>query len=75
MTPTSYSEKMGDFTWGNRFDLGFIDDDSKGWIGTIWHIDGPNEEDIVAHGTHQPVHGRWSPDDAAVHPIGTTTCG
>jgi hypothetical protein len=43
----SLSEKMGDFTWGNRFDLGFIDDNSKGWVATIWHVNGPNEEDVV----------------------------
>ena len=50
---------MGDFTWGNRFDLGFVDDDSKGWIGTIWHIDGPNVEDIVVTERTQPLSDRW----------------
>jgi len=42
-----YSSVIGDFTWGNRIDLGFIDDDSKGWIATIWHVDGPNRKDVV----------------------------
>ena len=41
------SNKMGDFTWGNRFDLGYIDDDGKGWLFTGWHIDGPNENDVL----------------------------
>ena len=40
-----FATNFGDFTWGNRFDLGYIDDDSKGWIATIWHINGPNIED------------------------------
>jgi hypothetical protein len=46
-TLPGYTPKFGDFTWGNRFDLGFIDDDSKGWVATIWHVDGPNVEDII----------------------------
>ncbi len=37
------SETMSDFTSGNRFNIGYMDDDSKGWLATIWHIDGPNE--------------------------------
>lgn len=42
------SNKMGDFTWGNRFDIGFVDeDDHKGWLVTLWHIDGPNENVVV----------------------------
>jgi hypothetical protein len=43
-----YTSRWGDFTWGNRFDLGFVEDDScKGWTATIWHINGPNQEDIL----------------------------
>jgi hypothetical protein len=41
------SDKMGDFTWGNRFDLGYVDDDGKGWLFTGWHIDGPNENNVL----------------------------
>lgn len=41
------SNKMGDFTWGNRFDLGYVDDDGKGWLFTGWHIDGPNENNVL----------------------------
>jgi len=41
------SSKMGDFTWGNRFDIGYVDDEQKGWLFTGWHIDGPNQSDVV----------------------------
>lgn len=41
------SNRMGDFTWGNRFDLGYVDDDNKGWVFTGWHIDGPNANDVL----------------------------
>ena len=41
------STKMTDFTWGNRYDIGYVDDDRKGWILTAWHIDGPNENSVT----------------------------
>ncbi len=63
------SPKMGDFTWGNRFDLGFVDDDSKGWIGTIWHIDGPNEEDIVVAERINRFLADAAPQAVAVQPL------
>ncbi len=31
-TRTTLSNKMGDFTWGNRFEIGYVDDDQKGWV-------------------------------------------
>jgi len=63
-----YSSKFGDFTWGNRFDLGFIDDDSKGWVATIWHVDGPNKEDIlVTERLNRVADG--SPQEEGVFPV------
>jgi hypothetical protein len=38
----------GDFTWGNRFDLGYMSDEDHGWLTTFWHIDGPNYYDEQA---------------------------
>ncbi len=32
----------GDFTWGNRFEFGFVNDVLKGWTATVTRIDGPN---------------------------------
>lgn len=43
----THSDKMGDFTWGNRFEIGYVDDEQKGWLFTGWHIDGPNEDNVV----------------------------
>jgi hypothetical protein len=40
----------GDFTWGNRVELGFIDCDDKGWSIVGWHIDGPNRESEIVNG-------------------------
>ena len=36
-------EQAGDFTWGNRFDIGYMTEDDHGWLFSAWHIDGPNE--------------------------------
>jgi len=33
---------QGDFTWGNRLDMGFMKEDQKGWMMSVMHIDGPN---------------------------------
>ncbi len=33
----------GDFTWGNRLEMGFIDCNDQGWQLVGMHIDGPNE--------------------------------
>lgn len=33
----------GDFTWGNRFELGYMSESNNGgWLMEFWHIDGPN---------------------------------
>ena len=41
------SEFDGDFTWGNRFDFGYMTPERVGWSSTIWHIGGPNEYSTV----------------------------
>ena len=33
----------GDFTWGNRYDFGFMTDEENGWYGSHTHIAGPAE--------------------------------
>ncbi|MFO7902159.1 MAG: BBP7 family outer membrane beta-barrel protein [Pirellulaceae bacterium] len=67
-TYQGHSSVIGDFTWGNRVDLGFFDDDSKGWTATIWHIDGPNEDDIVVtERLNRTADG--SPQEERVFPI------
>jgi hypothetical protein len=37
------SGNQGDFTWGNRMELGYMHGDPKGWQGVLWHVNGPNE--------------------------------
>ena len=39
------SYTMGDFTWGNRFDLGYMTEEEHGWFVSIMHIDGPTQFD------------------------------
>lgn len=36
------SYTQGDFTWGNRYDLGYMTDEDHGWLMSFLHIDGPN---------------------------------
>jgi hypothetical protein len=37
------SEGQGDFTWGNRMEVGYMMDDPAGWQAVLWHVNGPNE--------------------------------
>jgi hypothetical protein len=37
----------GDWTWGNRFTVGYMTDEDHGWFIEHWHIDGPNAADIT----------------------------
>ncbi len=37
------SKTDGDYTWGNRYDLGFMTDDRQGWLIGFRNIGGPNE--------------------------------
>ncbi|MEX0818304.1 MAG: BBP7 family outer membrane beta-barrel protein [Pirellulaceae bacterium] len=41
------SSSEGDFTWGNRFTVGYMSPEDHGWFGEFWHIDGPNHFDVV----------------------------
>ena len=38
-----FSEFDGDFTWGNRFEIGYMTEDDTGWGIVHWHLSGPNE--------------------------------
>lgn len=37
----------GDFTWGNRLEMGFVDHCDKGWSMVAWHVDGPNRDNKI----------------------------
>jgi hypothetical protein len=37
------SGNQGDFTWGNRMEVGYMTGDPKGWQAVLWHVNGPNE--------------------------------
>ncbi|MBP87078.1 MAG: hypothetical protein CMJ64_10240 [Planctomycetaceae bacterium] len=37
----------GDFTWGNRFTVGYMTEEDHGWFIEHWHIDGPNHFDTT----------------------------
>jgi hypothetical protein len=41
------SHTDGDFTWGNRFDVGYMTDEEHGWLFCAWNINGPNAVDIL----------------------------
>ena len=36
------SPTEGDWTWGNRFAVGYMTDEDHGWFMEHWHIGGPN---------------------------------
>jgi len=33
----------GDFTWGNRWEIGYMTEEHSGWEAVVWHLSGPNE--------------------------------
>ena len=37
------SGRDGDFTWGNRYEIGYMTEDHTGWGAVLWHLSGPNE--------------------------------
>jgi hypothetical protein len=37
---------QGDWTWGNRYDMGFMTEEDNGWLLSAWHIDGPQFTDL-----------------------------
>lgn len=42
---TEQSETAGDFAWGNRFDLGLMNNEESGWLVSLRHVGGPNAYD------------------------------
>ncbi len=39
------SNTEGDFTWGNRYDIGYMTEENHGWGFSAIHIDGPHKSD------------------------------
>jgi hypothetical protein len=37
-----FSEFHGDFTWGNRWEIGYMTEEETGWQAVVWHLSGPN---------------------------------
>jgi hypothetical protein len=37
------SGNQGDFTWGNRMEVGYMKGDPSGWQAVVWRVNGPNE--------------------------------
>ena len=37
----------GDFTWGNRFDIGYMTGEDHGWFMSFFDLDGPNVFDVL----------------------------
>jgi hypothetical protein len=38
-----FSEFEGDFTWGNRWEIGYMTEEETGWQAVLLHMSGPNE--------------------------------
>lgn len=60
---TSSAPYEGDFTWGNRVDLGYMMDTDHGWLVTAFHLDGPNHEENNADFDSVEINKtfRWKP--------------
>ncbi len=61
------TNKYNDFTSGYRFDIGFVDDNLKGWLFTGWQISGPQQTDVqLIERTSRTVDG--TPDNDPIFP-------
>ena len=40
----------GDWTWGNRFDIGYMTEERSGWLLNILHVDGPTLSATIGNG-------------------------
>jgi hypothetical protein len=58
------SKADGDFTSGNRYDLGFMTDDRSGWLFSMRHIGGPN----VYQNIYQERINRDNTNDTGAQP-------
>lgn len=69
-----FSGHDGDFTWGNRLDLGYMTPERVGWAASVWHFSGPNEyfsvnqERINRRNEDDPSDG-LDPDADGTEPI------
>lgn len=43
-----FSDNIGDFAWGNRYEMGYMTDEKQGWQVLIWNLNGPNENLVNA---------------------------
>ena len=66
-----WSPWEGDFTWGNRLDLGYMTEDKVGWNMVVWSISGPNENLVTRQERVSPINPDGPPldPDEVVFPI------
>ena len=55
------SATSGDFTWGHRYDLGYMTEEDRGWWFTYMSVHGPNEYDVL----RTPLINRFNEDDTS----------
>jgi hypothetical protein len=68
---TLWSPWEGDFTWGNRFDFGYMTEDKVGWNIVAWSVSGPNEFLVTRQERVSPLNEDGPPvdPDEVVFPI------
>src|SRR6478609_2358113 len=47
------SGNQGDFTWGNRMEVGYMKGDPSGWQAVVWRVNGPNENFVSSDFTER----------------------
>jgi hypothetical protein len=61
--PSLFSGFQGDFTWGNRWELGYMTEDDSGWQFVGWHIDGPAQYNEYFHERIDRINDDDEPPD------------
>lgn len=66
MTAENSTDYGGDWTYGNRFELGYMQENDKGWLFNAWKLDNPN---VQRHEDNTRRNERTT----TLNPNGTTT--
>jgi hypothetical protein len=61
-----FSEFQGDFTWGNRWEIGYMTEEHTGWQAIIYHTSGPN---VYSQYFQERLDGFNDDDDDPTAPV------
>jgi hypothetical protein len=58
-----FSDFQGDFTWGNRWELGYMTEEDTGWQFVYWNLSGPSKNITLFHERLDRINDDDDPPD------------